>query len=184
VEEQMPIARARGSEAPRRVYVSPAVIVGIVIALVLVWGFLLSMTHVFPESGRVRAAVCRGNLRYIAMACAIYSDDNSESYPDSLKRLYPSYIDNVRAFSCPAAPSTYQDFDTGKVTAASSSYTLVPGLRASMLGGTIIAYESAPNHDGRCVAFLNCDVKRLSELVFQKTIKAQQARLAAARAAE
>ena len=82
----MPVARERGAPAPVRTYIGPAKLAGIVLILALAYGFMLPFFESIGRRGHDnRRFVCRSNLRNIALACMLYSDDNDDRYPDYLR---------------------------------------------------------------------------------------------------
>jgi len=173
----MPVARERGGEVRgRRVELAPFIWLVLTCGGALIGLELLFNVHRPSEADRRRA--CFNNLRQISYACMMYADENDDQFPDELERLYPGFIDNPRCFSCPSEPSNWRDFDSGDVAPASSSYTLVSGLRATAKSSTIVVYESTDNHHGvRLVAYPGGRVERLSEAEFQKRFQEQHARL-------
>ncbi len=147
------------------------------------FGLLLGL--MLPAVSRVREsarrASCKSNLRQIGLGIHMWADDNDEKFPPDLKSLYPDYVDNPRVFSCPSSRSTYRDFESGNVTASSSSYAYLPGREAVFPGSFVLAYDkSADNHSGDGFNVLYCDAhvewwsaKRLKE--FNDLIDAQDA---------
>jgi prepilin-type processing-associated H-X9-DG protein len=147
----------------------------------MVFGVLLGL--MLPAVQRVREsarrASCKSNLRQIGLAAHMWADDNDEKFPPDLKSLYPDYVDNAKIYSCPSSRSTYRDFESGNVTARSSSYAYLPGRAVVFPGTFVLAYDkSADNHNGGGFNVLYCDAHvewwratRLAE--FNKLLDAQ-----------
>jgi hypothetical protein len=127
------------------------VLVGLMLMTILL-GLAGSCPQGHPQKNS-RRAVCKSNLRQIALACQIYADDNDDRFPDDLSQLGPEYLKSVKAnpkvFLCPSAADR-----------KTSSYTLVPGLHADMPGSFILAYEPLEDHrgQGRNVAYVDTRV--------------------------
>lgn len=137
-----------------------------------------------------KRASCKMNLRQIRIACQIYADDNGGWFPDRLEQLYPIHTDNsAKIFSCPSNPATWADFTRGTVTEKSTSYRLVPGLRADVPGPFILAYDASPQAhggDGPNVAYTDGSVTWLKmrpgspeEAAFQRRLAEEAERIRA-----
>ncbi len=171
-------------ERPRKRFSLAELLVFVVIVLIL-GGLVVPPMH---TGGRepARRACCRSNVRQIALACMLYAEDNAGAFPQRLAQLYPAYVDDARLFSCPTSPSTYADFKSGRVTPASSSYALVPGLTDDMPGGLVLIHEnSIANHggDGGNVGFVDGHVEWRGKGDFGRLMKAHAAALNKWRAA-
>lgn len=118
-------------------------ILGIAVLAALAFPFFAG-----PDPEHHRRPRCGNNLHQIGMACAAYSGDYDECYPDRLEQLYPEYVDDARIFSCSSTRSSWQDFEKHCVTERSSSYVLLPGMRDDMPADFIVAYERPGNHRG------------------------------------
>ncbi|MHC4914509.1 MAG: hypothetical protein ACYTGB_03375 [Planctomycetota bacterium] len=158
----------------------------VILLLLFLLGGLATPPLQFRSRAPARRAYCKSNVRQLALACMIYAEDNNGAFPQKLAQLYPTYIDNAKVFSCPSCPSTYRDFQSGAVTAASSSYVLVPGMRDDMRAQFILIHEKATaNHggDGGNVGFVDGHVEWHRTGAFEQNIKAQGAALKKWRAA-
>ena len=121
----------------------------IVLSLVILGGVVgLLLPAMNRPTGCRRRPKCKSSLRNIGLGCQLYADENDGAFPDSLMQLVPKYIDNPKIFSCPSSPSNWEDFNSGNVTEYSSSYRLIPGMRADMPSTFILAYDKAQNHGG------------------------------------
>ncbi len=101
---------------------------------------------------------CKRNLREIGLACHAWADDHDDRFPPNLESLVPDYVDNPRVYSCPSAPSRWQDFNGGLVTEESSSYEYLPGRVATLPGDFFLAYDrSLDNHGGAGFNVVYCD---------------------------
>ncbi|HOX05820.1 MAG TPA: hypothetical protein PK280_05420 [Planctomycetota bacterium] len=119
---------------------------GVLGAGVLV-GFLLPIVHPVRETSSPPR--CKNNLRLIGIACHLYAEDYDGHFPDNPRQLYPSFVDNIKRFSCPSQPSADKDSVKGVAT-ESGSYRLIPGLHDFDPGTFILAYDaSLDNHGGR-----------------------------------
>lgn len=151
--------RAYAARRCRRTFLS-SVLTGVGILVVLIG--LLRPYFTRGHHGYHHRASCKSCLRNIGLGCHLYADEHDGAFPDSLEQLVPEFIDNPQVFSCPESPSSWEDFNSGNVTEASSSYRLVSGLRADMPGSFILVYEkTSKNHegDGRNVCFLDGHVE-------------------------
>jgi hypothetical protein len=108
----------------------------------------------------------------------IYAEENEDLLPDRLERLYPEYVDNTAAFSCPLDPAEHRDFLSGEAGAKSSSYVLVSGLRSGFGDDTILLYHrSTELHAGaRVLVRLDGRVESLPEAEFHRELAAQRSR--------
>jgi hypothetical protein len=157
------------------------IVVSLAIAVLLLGVACPFPAHPIKEGAR--RAACANNVRQIALACLMYAADNDEYFPNRLEQLYPEYLDKAKVFSCPSSYSSYRDFETGKITPDSSSYTLIPGLRSDMPGGTILLYERSDEHhdgEGRNAGYVDSRVqwhRKPQEGTFEDMLKEQEERL-------
>ena len=90
---------------------------------------------------------CGSNLRQIGLAIKQYAQDHGGAFPPSFTELYPDYLDDAKPFSCLHKPSRWEDIQrTGTVSAESTSYIYVSGLRATDLSGCVLAFGRPGNH--------------------------------------
>ncbi len=147
--------------------------------------FYVSMSVLRPMES-ARRATCKSNLRQIGLAIQMYAEDNDGWFSPSFKELFPNYIDNPKVFSCPAYPSSWEDFSPGgTVTAKSSSYVYIRGLRADTPADFVLAFDKLRNHTkektgeppGRNVVFADAHVEwwpARREEEFQRKLAAQR----------
>jgi hypothetical protein len=110
---------------------------GILTAGVLV-GLILPLVHPEHTTAHSLTDRCRANIHQLSLACHLYADDGDGAMPAALDVLFPNYVDSPRRLKC-----------AGDKSGASSSYTLVPGLRSDMPGGFILLYETSIENHGR-----------------------------------
>jgi hypothetical protein len=122
----------------------------IAVLLVIAMGFLAPIVASPRREGSLRPGQqCKQNLLRIGLACFIYADDNSGSFPPDLAALYPACVDNAKVFSCPTNPSKYREFaQTGRFTRESTSYVYVSGLKRGDPGDCVLAFDRPENHQG------------------------------------
>lgn len=78
------------------------------IELLIVIGIFVLMTVIlapFVQFAKSRAAManCATNLRKISLGLHEYAARESDAFPPDLGALYPDYIDDEKAFDCPAS---------------------------------------------------------------------------------
>ncbi len=126
----------------------------VVVAIIgLLFGFLTSGVQVARR--KASQAKCANNLRQIGIALQLYAGDHGERFPASLDDLYPSYIDNLETFVCPASGQA------APASASAGGYSYVGGLTTSESSTTAIATDAAANHrgDGGNVLYIGGDVR-------------------------
>jgi len=109
--------------------------------------------------------VCYGRLREVGLACHSYSDDNDGAFPSDPGVLCPKYL-HPGNFSCCKSPSRWEEIPkTGTITAQSSSYVYVSGLRASDPAGCVLAFGRQANHfeRKRHVLFVDAHIDSLAD---------------------
>ena len=99
-----------------------------VIELVVVIAiFLVMVTALTPfvrmARNRALAIKCADHLRNISLGLHRYAADHDDNFPKGLVELYPNYIDDEKAFDCPANKKIG--------TPASPDYDYTPGLSES-----------------------------------------------------
>lgn len=115
---------------------------------------------------QARRVQCRSNLDQLGLACSMYAQDNSESFPEELSRLYPKYAANLSLFKCPTADDSIasaEDID------ASSSYVLTPGLRSTGPADAVLMHDKPGNHsrDGANVLFISGEARWMEKTSFE-----------------
>ncbi len=103
-------------------------------------------------------ASCRNNLKQIAFACNIYSQNYNGSFPVSLQQLVPDYIADERLFICQGDP----------LSEDAMSYVYLPGHTYGNDEGVILVFDEFGNHSGkwRCVVYTDGRVDTMSEEKF------------------
>ena len=126
----------------------------VVIAIIgLLFGFLTSGVQVARR--KAVQSKCANNLRQIGIALQLYASDHSERFPAGLDDLYPTYIDNLETFACPASGQP------APASASGGGYLYVSGLTTSESSTTVLAADASGNHrgDGGNVLYVGGDVR-------------------------
>lgn len=98
-------------------------LIELLVSIVII-GVLISLLIVVVGKARSRSYIagCASNLRQIGIALLLYADDQNGNFPstdDDLRVLYPTYINDLSVFTCPATGN--------KLTDPSQIVTVPPG---------------------------------------------------------
>ncbi len=150
-------------------------VAGAIVGVAIAGVWLLARWYFVGNIERPARPYCMSNMRQIALACIVYSGQNSGRFPTSLATLYPNSELVPEAFICPATDHRAASGPTaqaiGAALAASPppnapgcccSYIYVGADLTYQSPPTAVAlYEPASNHggDGGNVVYADASVK-------------------------
>ena len=125
--------------------------------LVVISVFLIMIALLTPfvkmTQDRAYKINCANNLRQISLGLHSYAIDHNEAFPPQLGYLYPNYINNEKAFDCPAAKTVG--------TKDNPDYIYKGGLTESSSAKEIIIEDRDGNHgkSGKNILRINGSVE-------------------------
>jgi type II secretory pathway pseudopilin PulG len=127
------------------------VVVGIFLVMVAILGPFVRMVKV-----RANRINCANNLMQISVGLHRYAADHNDAFPQNLGELYPNYVEDERAFDCPASKI--------KGTKDKPDYNYVTGLTESSPLKEMIVQDLDGNHKktGKNILRINGSVEWVS----------------------
>ncbi|MFZ2653722.1 MAG: DUF4190 domain-containing protein [Victivallales bacterium] len=121
----------------------------VVIGIALIVGILLAIIN--PSRENARRVSCIRNLKEIALAVRMYSQEYNEQFPhksgaEGLEMLRSGgYLENTKMYTCPST-KTVPAREGEKLTEDNVDYVYVGGYNESVSPDTAIAYDKPNNH--------------------------------------
>lgn len=129
-----------------------AIVIGIFLVMI---GALAPFVHI--ARAKANRLNCTWNLRKISLGLHAYAADHDDAFPPSLAALYPNYVDDEKAFDCPA----------GKIIGnkEKTDYEYIAGLTEKSDPKDLIAQDIEGNHKraGKNVLRINGSVEWASK---------------------
>jgi prepilin-type N-terminal cleavage/methylation domain-containing protein len=114
--------------------------VAVVIAI-----FVIMVVALTPFVGmiknRAETIACANDLKLLSLGLHAFAADHKGIFPRDLRMLYPDYVNNEKAFHCPASKSAG--------TPERPDYEYIGGLTENSPPIEVIAYDSRGNHKNR-----------------------------------
>ncbi len=123
-------------------------VIGIFLLMVALLGPFVQMAK-----DRSHEIDCANNLRKISLGLHMYAADHGEAFPPDLGALYPNYVDDEKAFDCPASKSVG--------TQNKPDYNYSKGLTEASSDKEIIVQDLDNNHkkNGKNILRINGSVE-------------------------
>ena len=121
------------------------------------------------------ATSCSSNLKQLAVALRIYSDDNNGKLPDDLNGLATAFKDPNSFLECLVCPETKHKPGKLEDIHQWSDYTYVSGLKPNSSSDSVVLYCPPEHHYenfGR-IAFFDGEVKKVGSEDFRKILAIQ-----------
>jgi prepilin-type processing-associated H-X9-DG protein len=96
-----------------------------------------------------RATACQNNLKQVGLCLAMFSNEHDGVYPETLSRLYPEYVTDLRIFVC---PSTKDEVGDPSRIDSWSSYKYIPGFSEGDTRNAktvLVCHDRHNNHSGK-----------------------------------
>ena len=106
------------------------------ISSILIW-IVISTSDRTPHR---RGPICMINLSQVGKACAMYSMEHNDRFPDELGQLTPKYLKNTNIFFCPCGQNT---------NAPLKQYDIVPNLSETNGPTSILAHCPLGSHEAK-----------------------------------
>ena len=125
----------------KRVEVSGFTLVELAVVIAIFLVMIIALTpFVRMARERANAIKCADNLRKISLGLHLYAADHNDNFPAKLAELYPNYVDDEKAFDCPATKTPDVPAET--------DYAYTAGLTEASPPKDIIVQDLDTNHGG------------------------------------
>jgi len=111
-----------------------------VLVVIAIFLIMIAALGPFVRMAKIRAhnLNCANNLRKLSLGLHAYAVDHNDEFPPNLGALYPNYVEEIRAFDCPASRSIG--------TPDNPDYRYMAGLTEISSPKEVIAQDLDNNH--------------------------------------